>query len=147
MTTQEIAIKYGVPMPETCKELDWKQETIMRWAVCQYTGRVLIYARRLNTFGSVVYFGLDGEFAHNYYYFVFAPQMHEIAPLLPSKLILPTEYGNAPHELRISTWNLSQFLIGYCSQGTTRMCCISHPNHYAESYAQMYIKLKSENLL
>lgn len=31
MTTGQLAVKYGVPMPETCKELNWQGETHFYW--------------------------------------------------------------------------------------------------------------------
>jgi hypothetical protein len=147
MTTQEIAIKYGVPTPEACLGLDKKTfgNSLFAWYKDGFTDWELQY--RIN-----VPYTPPEEFVMP------APQMHEIAPLLP--VCFHYKRKEDKHQLCyvLQQYNFSR--VGYFADnwGT----CVSvfgldiqapyiggaYPLYNtAEAYAQLYIKLKQANLL
>ena len=145
MNTQETAIKYGVPMPETCKELNWQIQTLFAW-IKKEGEWILINYNDWCDFGYPIY--------------ICAPQMHEIAPLLPfDKDIQPLQgyykwrfsinrnwfkkEKNADIELSYSAQKIDKTFVNQDKNITIK----SVNNHYAQAYAEMYLKLKKENLI
>lgn len=130
-------IKKGVPMPETCKELNWQGETNYFWA---YNHNWILFNQN------------DLDIADAYFSKFEkckAPQMHEIAPLLPisiSQIIFEKREvfylsfrpiiekgGELIYEHSHKQFALSNINVLY------------ENNHYAEAYAQMYLKLTKHN--
>ena len=70
METTQIAKKYGVPMPETCKELNWQGETLFYWYF-NHEWLIMSFADLEMSDG---YFDSFERYP--------APQMHEIASVL-----------------------------------------------------------------
>jgi hypothetical protein len=130
-TPQEIlatAKKYGVPLPETCIELEWENETLFYWFAFNNEFRLT-----RNEFGfpdtfSVNYNLIENEKITNKRN-IPAPQMHEIfrcfsqIQLVTTKEYLWVSYVKYPIHIPI------------------------HDHHYAQSYAELFIKLKEKNLL
>lgn len=158
MTTAEITALYGVPMPETCKELNFMQDkalsdihekykfiwivkeesTILlcRWALLEGTNRYypfcVISNKMINTW----------EFEYP------APQMHEIAKLLPT-IIRSGEFND--YQFAYDYYNSCYLLhrIKYShSCHEVRNIVVDIVNfHFAQAYAELFLKLKSLNLL
>lgn len=135
MNTQErIAIKYGVPMPETCKELNWQQGTIFSW-IENEEGYVLVDYKEWEKLGSPRY--------------IPAPQMHEIVSLLPPKIegFLEPMYldlVSAPYH------NKSCFFLQYTGVKSKKDYFTSlriDDFHFAQPYAELYLKLKNEVII
>ena len=122
-TPQEIidtAKNYGVPLPETCIELDWQNETLFYW--------VKDYANA--TYKLVTKKSLDYWVVEPNDFCVAAPQMHEIARLLPpfiSSVGIKCAFVLAKDTLS----------YGSCYYNTP-----IHDHHYAQAYAELYLKLK-----
>jgi hypothetical protein len=137
MITLEIAQKYGVPTPETCKELGFEpcnmywhiSENNQHWALCLKGGTVI-----QNTNG---YYFSDDLIVYN------APQMHEIAQLLPCE----DKYTGAYIVLNGNYLACSHAKYEKCVTIYKYMNVMVENHHYAEAYAQLYIKLKKENIL
>lgn len=134
----EIAVKYGVPLPETCKNLsndfDFK---LLAWEYDNLCERYEIVV--LNPLQDWDF--LKGDERFMYYP---APQMHEIAPLLPEHIKSIDPRNNISKFSFESTLTLLQYINVECERKVK--CPILH-SHYAEAYAQMYLKLKKEGLL
>lgn len=129
MNTQESAIKYGVPMPETCKQLNWQRQALFAWIKKESEWILINYS--------------DWKY-FDYPTYISAPQMHEIAPLLPTTLgtqsgnrILTTKNNSLAYSFDTAPYNVD-LIVG-------RINIIN--NHYAEAYAQLFLKLKKENLI
>ena len=140
MTTAEVAAQYGVPLPETCKELNWENiDTNFFWLVCNNTQRALLHIIQENRFGEKCYHPVNNGFAHNKFKVYPAPQMHEIAKLLPEKLLNYKGYESVEfceNEKVMGYGILNRFLATEIKN-----------HHYAQAYAEMYLKLKTLNLL
>jgi hypothetical protein len=75
MTELEIAIEYGVPTSQTCKELNWKEKTLFYWLYCRDEGGLILC--NVNQIENLTKNGVDFEEIAS------APQMHEILSLFP----------------------------------------------------------------
>lgn len=172
MNTQEIAIKYGVPMPETSMKLDWQGETNFYWGYFRYsqepTGndlipRLLYYVgvedgkkqfivvkechHLLNLIGVQSWERINPD--ERDYEIYPAPQMHEIAPLLPPKIegFLEPMYldlVSAPYH------NKSCFFLQYTGVKSKKDYFTSmriDDFHFAQPYAELYLKLKNEGII
>lgn len=136
MGTKDIAIKYGVPTPETCRELDWKEETYFYW--CEIESKYeLCFKTRDNIEGMYCKIGsIFGLFPSEVFP---APQMHEIAIALPKK-------GQTIIEI-VQNEGEEDFLR-FCDDIYSASIWLDlSQNHYAEAYAELYIKLRKEQLL
>lgn len=137
MNYLEEPIKKGVSMPETCKELNWQVETNYFWVYNH--GWILFSQNDLDI--ADAYFSKLEKYP--------APQMHEIAPLLPisiSQIIFEKREvfylvlrpiiekgGELIYEHPHRQFSLNNIQVLY------------ENNHFAEVYAQMYLKLKKRN--
>lgn len=153
-TLLEIAIEAGVPMPETSVKLNWQTKTKYYW----------IHIRKDNVWTWFLSFRIDdnlfvikkngeieeysfGFFEHQ----IPAPQMHEIAPLLPFKFET-NPIGNQ-EKGRFYHWFSSYSSIGYSNfpLGTyleeIQLEQSIENNHYAQAYAELYISLREKRLL
>lgn len=138
MTTKEIAILRGVVIPETCIELNWRWQTNLCWVKNNENEFIVIEAS-------------DREYwvCNEKDVCINAPQMHEIVSRLPSKLRFNNEMMyldllSAPYH------NQSCFFLQYTGGESKKDYFTSmriDDFHFAEAYAQLYIKLKKENLL
>ena len=86
MTQQELAIKYGVPMPEVCLKLNWQGEAHFYWAYYPYNGEMkgvaLCYKTgRENGLDLSFRYCIGNELVRNKMEFIPAPQMNEIADI------------------------------------------------------------------
>jgi hypothetical protein len=123
MNTQKTAKRFGVPNPETCQELANHNDfsTLFYWYKNENGDYEIDYTENV-------------EFEH-LETMLKAPQMHEIATELPKSIdsyLLMTyndliAYENPANEILISSK--------------------IENNHYAETYAQLFLKLKKENLI
>ena len=119
MTTTELATKYGVPMPETSKELNWDNTRIQWWYDPKYETWKIIQN---------VIFG-DSDIP--------APQFHEIWDKLPKEI--EYEYG-IKFELEIS-----QGRIRYANDSWMDMYNIEiQNNNLAQAAAEMFLMLKKD---
>lgn len=126
MKTNDIAIKHGVPTPETSKELDWKEETNFYWYLNHEW--ILISLSELEM-------GRD-------YFEVFemipAPQMHEILSKMPNRI----EKDGFMYYLYVS-----KLSAVYTTIETNLLFGIGIAISVTEHLAKLYIKLKKEGLL
>lgn len=157
MNTQEqikkTAKDFGVPMPDTCKALDWKEKTFFAWIFHEKLSQPYlcffekIYCQWLHVETQEV-IASEENFDFTFFY---APQMHEIAPLLPLKFET-NPIGNLERG-RFYHWFSSYSSIGYTSfpvstyleKAQLEQFIVNH--HYAQAYAELYLKLKEKNLL
>jgi hypothetical protein len=126
MTTQETATQKGVPMPETCKELDWKTETLFYW----HTYDNIDYWKI--TFGEPQIYDVYGKSK-----VVPAPQIHEILEVLPKEI--PQEHAFR-NEITM-TFCFDKWFVGYSCEEE-----IEHEN-LVEALALLYLQIKERNLL
>lgn len=140
MTTQEIAAatSYGVPMPETCKELDWQGETLFCW-VENTKGEIIIWQNSVFDYMLVASDKYGSNVIDKPKKLCNAPQMHEIVVRLPEKLVNYEGYESVD-------FCESNKKIGYGVINRFFSTEIEN-NHYAEAYAQMYLKLKEVKLI
>lgn len=162
MTTLETAIEFGVVTPETSEKLNWEKPTMLQWAWSD--NEVMLvdcndydYISLHNVSGLVPYDKL-----------IPAPQMHEIAPLLPMFIVCITGehyiWNKVKHEAevkdKIETFYLTLHSIEPNSEYQliyenptypfdlgSNYCQHVFNNHFTEAYAQMYLKLKKEGLI
>ena len=75
---QKQAIEYGVPMPETCEQMDWQNETHFYW--CFQQTNIDCYVCCFNKQEEGYERADGGEFPpyENEFFSCPAPQMHEI---------------------------------------------------------------------
>ena len=134
---QKQALEFGVPLRETCVKMEWQKETFFFWVkdvtstieeiwdVCYLDVQSDSY-KTANNNKSLL--STDDE-EYKPEYIVPAPQMHEIVPLIEKK------QGFAGVEI-----------IG------SYLCFVSYKfkienHHYAQAYAELWLKLKSEGLI
>lgn len=155
MNTKELATKYGVVLPETSEEMNWhsKPDTAFYWHQ-EKAGYEIIFHKEIQLMPSNANL-------------IPAPQMHDIAPWLPmmldgkkvNKFInrfvkqegLSTMESHCDFlELHIiisqGCAGLSYLLGSYFDTYTVFNVDIEN-NQYAEAYAQMYIQLKTNDLI
>lgn len=140
MNTKETAIKKGVPIPETCKELNWQEETMFYWIVDKNKNFVLVDFNELKQ--------LDCP------NFIPAPQMHEIATHLPQKLgyYYDETQKRVRHHIKFEEGYVVEIGIfqnkGYTVLGyDIFFSVVLNNNHFAQAYAELYLRLKNLNLL
>lgn len=143
---QEIARKYGVPVPETCKELDWKGESNYYY----YNGELCYglrfnkligywFAKPVNDDGLTFFKSVDKN------YFIPAPQMHEIAPLVAG---FAASQEMHIHQNVYQDFTAMQFVLSSTLNPVKRLPYVNiDGSNYAEAYAQMYIKLRRASML
>lgn len=117
-TAQEIAIKYGVPLPQTCQELDFRNETIFVWAK-----KYINVVHNLFDWHLITYTEYQKKQQEYDYCGYLAPQIHEIAPLLDLCELYQFKTG---------------FELGY-TQLSGEYIHFNEGIHFAEMYAKMYI--------
>jgi hypothetical protein len=152
MTTAELAAQYGVALPETCIELKWENiNTHFFWFVCDNTQKALLHIIQENRDGENYYRSINGGFAHNKFKIYPAPQMHEIAPIIENLAIEVYSVKMVNIKFDFTEQGLDKIQHLLCFEND----CISENaiyvniqnNHYVQAYAEMYLKLKSQNLL
>ena len=146
---KELSIRYGVPIPDTCKQLDWKEPTLLCWVYQQpYDGYT-------SDFWKCTLVSWAVESGNDY---ILAPQMHEIAIFLPIYIVYKTKntirkfYPDKKNEAFINIYTNPETSVSHLSyanilNGATPLYQNITNNHFAEAYAQMYLKLKQANLL
>lgn len=134
---QKQAIEYGVPMRETCEQMEWQKETSFAYLIDNIeTGRKYDVELFLLSFidekeDLIHCFSLDRivvvkrRFSETK--IIYAPQMHEIIPMLPP-------FANATYQ------NILQSIVD-------RISIKVENNHFAQACAELYINLKKEDLL
>jgi hypothetical protein len=143
MTTQETAIKYGVPMPETCIKLGWEIPTnfvLLGWE----TPTNFFWIERHKQFMVFTNKELEilrdcfSDWATNTYKIICpAPQVHEILSSLPKEI--PQEQGYR-NEITM-TFCFDKWFVGYSCEEE-----IEHEN-LVEALALLYLHLKQNNFL
>lgn len=134
-TTKQIAIKYGVPMPDTCKELDWQDDVLFYWYYEYQEWLICTH--------------IELEESNNRYdklFVVAAPQMHEIAQELPMSIVIEDERFSL--DLMTYSYFKKSHFLRYKNIAEKRKYgefCENH--HYAEAYARMHITLRNLGLL
>ena len=126
MNTQELATEYGVPMPETCKELGWRPKTYWYW----------------NSSG-----GLSSqediallESAITLKHVTPAPQFHEIWNKLPKKI--------KDDEGTIFDLEISHDVIRYEHDFWVPRYKVEIQNsNFAQAAAELYLMLKKDGKL
>jgi len=167
METNQTANKYGVVSFETAKKLQWKEETIFLYLGTSQ--RTLEDVFDINEVEKHLKFRLcmpsvhKGEkFEHNNLYcfeneeefpdfrrkgsqeFYYAPQMHEIAPLIPEKF---TKDGVM---YRLDLDLCPQRVYLRYQMPSKKEILFSAPiidNNYAEAYAKLYLLLKENGYI
>lgn len=132
MSELEISIKRGVPTPETCKELDWKEETYWYWIDCADYGGIDLY--HIKQIEDLTKWGIDfTEIAP-------APQMHEIMAKIPN--ILRYEY-------RDYYLTIQKNAVSYYAPTSSQTLYIKYKSEscLSEALSQIYIKLRKGDLL
>ena len=138
-----IAKKYGVPLPETCIELKgninfYKSLNNLYPEIDLHPKTVYYWYRVKNTNKWFLDTDFTSEQTHGGYSpsdveVLPAPQMHEIVVYLNFDV---DKLGNT-----IGKLNIDSNGIGFeCSTEI-------HDHHYAQAYAELYLKLKQQNLL
>lgn len=136
---EKQAIKYGIPMPETCKELDWKKQTLFYWA----------RDTKLDLDWIIVPFELycteTNKNLSARYDIIPAPQMHEIAMELPKTIY----YKETTFYLDLIILDSFEQYLKYNDEYYKKSVFEIEIKifHYADAYAQMFLKLKELNLL
>lgn len=156
---QKQALEFGVPLRETCEKLQWQEETFFFWVkdvtstieeiwdVCYFDVQSGSY-KTANNNKSLL--STDDE-EYKPEYVVPAPQTDKIAIDLPPKFhkeILG--FGKECFDFFYKYSNNGDDLIhriGYRAQFNYDIRIDIHNNHYAQAYAELWLKLKSENLL
>lgn len=158
MTIQEIAQDRDVPFFETCQELDWKDKTFFYWCIAKSHNEIrLCYLDRDGLYRDVddhEYVGnTDGDDLiplklneHGEDIFAIpAPIAKQIAALLPD-CIETKKWG-------LIKKDFNQYRLVYGFNTYEELVEIDElfvpiPNaHFSQQYAELYLKLKSENLL
>ena len=181
------AKKYGVPLPQTCIELEWKEPTNFIWvkeeegyklhsksdymilyllASAKFSKSAMIEFKdiekdipkttpnrnansrleqgKLSAFTEILtLLGVNTEAIYcqddiQEIEGIPAPQMHEIAPLLPP-------FSNSSYQT-VFQKTLKNELV-YCENVEERLFVSVENHHYAQAYAELFIKLKEKNLL
>ncbi len=160
MTNKELiqfCADKGVPLPETCQKLDWKDESGFYWK--KITDHETWYNLYYHNGRESIFIGGDGVFREIGAKIVHydAPQMQEIAPLLPVKLRLNTGYdydGNDTYsnfEFKIRNYpNWHIFYDGetsYADYYVKDFKFGTENHHYAQAYAQLYIALREAGII
>ncbi len=149
MNNTEIYLKYGVALPETCQKLDWQSKTLFYW----FNGK-LCDRLRFNSLVGVWFAqpidddGLTFLKSENKVDFIPAPQMHEIAPLLP--LSFKRNYSSYLYFINHVTIGYSSSKFGEWVDdypNNTLMKTFIENHHYAQAYAELYLKLKKKGLV
>ncbi len=178
MDNTEIYLKYGVPMPETCQKLklsDFQRDfgygnhTKLFWVkhcenyevtksgfeVCHSEKVIkLVYGVEKTPFSftnAMKYVDCNtlkvlkkGSVYESWQ----APQMHEIAPLLP--LSFKRNYSSYLYFINNVTIGYSSSKFGEWVDdypNNTLMKTFIENHHYAQAYAELYLKLKEKGLI
>ncbi len=130
-----ISKQKGVPILETSKQLDWQQPTEKVWVRTAYNNEYSVMTLKELEYEKSLLDMTDGIGYSSV--ICAAPQMHEIAPLLPP-------FINASYQT-VFQKTLKNELV-YCENVEERIWVSVENHHYAQAYAELYIKLKSEKL-
>lgn len=123
LTEENLPFRFGIPFPETSKELNWPNETWWAWEI--------------NSMSKKWHVSLYYKTA------VPAPQVHEIAELLPKSFY----WNESIHYLNLVTMDDNTQRLRYTTEGhTTDFEVPVNGNHLAQAYAEMYLKLKEEGI-
>lgn len=139
----ELAIKFGVPTFKTCEKLDWKEETLFTWYSVEGKQFLALTTELKNS---------------NLYEDVFyaAPQMHEIAAVLPKLLYLSDQIegllyqGKRTYPLIMKAISQERVSLSYFLDGegfSSSIGVVYEEDNYAEAYAKLYLLLKEKQLL
>ena len=143
ITQEEISAKFGVPLPETCKELNWENKTFYFYkdgCLCsqlRYSPLVNFWLATPIDSDGITYF--KARYKED---FIPAPQMHEIAPMLPEKIDGYQSNGQNIWYQLLSKSMSKQLVYGYKNDFDDKLCVNIIDWNYAEAYAQLYLKLK-----
>jgi len=150
----KIAIKYGVPTPETCEILMFQKPTNYCW----YYNKEAFQGLSANTYYLAIMtyddmrniFVLKNQVKMYSENITTAPQMHEIAQNLPNYRVIDGE----EYYLALKSYSQkeedSMFYLQYvqrCNPIITKDYFPCWDNNFAETYATMYIDLKERGLL
>jgi hypothetical protein len=149
---QKQAIEYGVPMPETCVQIDWQGQTFFFW-LKSISGKWYLVNKAKKPFSNIICYHeanilqIEKSLILDWVIVVPAPQMHDIAPLLP-KIVINNELTT--YYIDLVTLDSGNQYLRY---NTEKGICYKElkveikNHHYAQAYAELYIKLKNEGLL
>lgn len=151
---QETAIKFGVVLPETAKQLDWQEPTTFYWV--KYKGNYeIVIALKKNVFNVHFAFFLERpQSANNDYFhsekledFIPAPTMQEIARELPNVINIPKHnyIGGCPFRLCNENYQLF-YHNDHNSIGFDTTVSIKN-YHFAQAYAELFLKIRNAGLL
>lgn len=149
--TIETAVKFGVCLPETAKELNWQTETIYCYAYPPMCKATLMQTQDAFTCG----YDCD-----------FAPQMHEIACEMPFHILRDINKRKTGYREHLKPYFLLSKTISPKNIQGEAVCVLGYfypeyrneyedmsvyvyfnSYHYAEAYAKLYIKLREAGLL
>lgn len=133
MDELKLAIKYGVPTPETSRKLDWKGETLFYWA---YVFEELMLINSVD-YDFISESDVSGLLP--FHEILPAPQVHEILPYLEAD-------GNADFLIDGDT------LWYDCNDDEAKekygeIQAFIYDNHIVEACAEIYIELRNKKLL
>jgi hypothetical protein len=145
MTSNETAILYGVPTPETAEILDWENPTIWIWVkrTTESEWELILFDKHESWFDKILY----------------APQMHEIARELPQTLPCTYGYDVATAEITLHRFDEICYTVNGeyiywealydnpIEYGDSEAAINFNYLHLAEGYSQLYIKLREAGLL
>jgi hypothetical protein len=138
-----IAIDEGVPLPETCVIMAWKEKTHFYWLKSLSGVWYLVNKCKLPFDDRICYrecnrLPIENSLIYDWVMVVAAPQMQKIAEALPPKII----YESTQMEF-VSKNNV----IGY--DGDYKHIFETHivNHHYAQAFAELYNQLKNEGLI
>jgi hypothetical protein len=124
MTTQQTALNYGVPMPETCQELDWKGITHYYW-----------YKNYHNEYCCITNESEDKYDLAELFNFIPAPNIQELFEVLPNSIY------QGFFELIIDK------LLELVYYDKEFMYVEIQNNNLADALAKLYILLRENDLL
>lgn len=158
-TLLETAIEAGVPLPETCKNLDrnfWLNKVSMywffednRWSLCtrlqKLTQERYFVAECFNVNSE------NKERCIENVIFIPAPQMHQIAPIIENLAIetYSVKMVNLKFDFTEQGLDKIQHLLCFENDNISENAIYINinNNHYAQSYAELYLLLREKGLL
>lgn len=156
----EEAIKKGVPMPETCKKMNWESETFLSWLETDMDGESKEY--------SVVKTSDYKRFKLGFFQrLIPAPQIQEIWLVLPKNIYEARDEANDDREevtlyfaekpslefdeLQEYFFALNDSELGYAhseeGEFHWQFSKKIRNNHIVEGFSELYLQLKSESVI
>lgn len=139
----EFCADKGIPLHETCKKLNWQGETFFFWCfdysnsdwnICYYDLQAGSYKSITNNKSIICNDDVD----ENPEYVIPAPQIQEIAPLLPPKIYYITDSAEFFH---------INDNIGYDDDRDGLFEVQIKNFHFAQAYAELYIALREAGII